>query len=450
VGPALLPDPGAAFDIACNVVACAVDLVQYVQMFGLLGRGRARAAIAAQQQPGKPEARVRPMIGARRSQMSLTGPVARLMETARRPFGDAVAMPPEVYTSLEFFESELRHIFRQEWMCVGRASALLAAGDFFTYELAGEPVLVIREQTGLVSAFSNVCRHRMSTLLHGVGRTRSIVCPYHGWTYNLDGSLRDAPMMKSTPGFCKSDYRLPRIRCEEWQGWIYISLDPNIEPIAKRLLPLEKLISPFGMEQYVECFHEMLVWNTNWKILAENFMESYHLPVCHWATVGRHSKLEEMNCPPGKAAFNYHWITKEASLAIGNAHPSNKRLEGSWRRTTALLAIYPSHLITLTPGYFWYLSLHPLGPGQVHISYGGGLSPEFMTDTRAEEYQSELKELLDRVNAEDRECTERVFRGTHAAHAVPGNLSYLERPIYDFAQYLAERVGGFEREFSSN
>ena len=372
--------------------------------------------------------------------MSSLDPVQRLLETARRPFEDAVAMPPEVYTSPAFLERELGAIFGREWMCVGRASALGAAGDYLTYELAGQPILVIRGRDGRLNAMANVCRHRMSTLLEGAGRVGSIVCPYHAWTYDLEGRLRGAAFMERTSGFRKEAYRLPPVRCEEWLGWIYVTLDADVPPVAERLAPLAAMIAPYGMEHYVECFHETLVWDTNWKVLAENFMESYHLPACHAATVGPHSKLAEMDCPPGLAAFNYHWITKEASLALGNAHPSNTRLDGHWRRTTALLAIYPSHLVTLTPGYFWYLSLHPKGTGQVQITYGGGLSPEFMADPAAEEHQWTLKGLLDAVNLEDKGCTERVYRGMNAASAHPGHLSYLERPIYDFAQYLAEKV----------
>ena len=357
-------------------------------------------------------------------------------------------MPPEVYTSAEFLARELKDVFGHEWICVGRASALGAPGDYLTYELAGQPILIVRGRDGVLNAMSNVCRHRMSTLLDGAGNIRSIVCPYHAWTYNLDGSLRGAPFMKQTTGFCKEDYRLQPIRCEEWLGWVYITMNLEVVSVAERLKPLEVMISHYGMERYVECFRETHVWDTNWKVLAENFMESYHLPVCHSATVGPHSRLEEMVCPPGLAAFNYHWITKEASLAIGNAHPDNTRLEGDWRKTTALLAIYPSHLITLTPGYFWYLSLHPKGTGQVHITYGGGLSPEFIADPKAEDDKVALKALLDAVNAEDRGCTEKVFRGLNASAAKPGHLSYLERPIYDFTQYLAERAGGLERQFS--
>jgi choline monooxygenase len=380
--------------------------------------------------------------------MSPSQPVAQLIEAASRPFEDARAMPPSVYTSPEFLAHELESIFSKEWICVGRASRLAKAGDYMTYDLAGQPVVILRDNEGQLRAFSNVCLHRMSTLCEGSGNKRTLVCPYHAWTYGLDGRLRGAPFMTETTGFCKEDYALPSIRCEEWLGWIYITLDNDRPSVATELQPLEDMIAQYEMANYVECFRETHVWDTNWKVLAENFMESYHLPVCHAATVGGHSKLEEMECPPGLAAFNYHWITKEASLAIGNAHPDNTRLEGRWRKTTALLAIYPSHLITLTPGYFWYLSLHPKGTGQVAMVFGGGLSPDFMVDPRAEEYVTTLKKLLDEVNVEDRGCTEKVFRGLSADAARPGHLSYLERPIYDFMNYIAGRVSNLDRPFS--
>jgi len=380
--------------------------------------------------------------------MSLAQPVEELLAAASRPLENARAMPPSVYTSTDFLQRELEAIFSKEWVCVGRASSLPNVGDYMTYDLAGQPVVVIRDREQQIRAFSNVCLHRMSTIVEGSGNKRVLVCPYHAWTYGLDGQLRGAPFMTETTGFCKENYRLPQIRCEEWLGWIYITLDKTPASVAQELREVEEMISQYEVQNYVECFRETHVWDTNWKVLAENFMESYHLPVCHAATVGGHSKLEEMDCPPGLRNFNYHWITKEASLAIGNAHPDNTRLEGRWRKTTALLTLYPSHLITLTPGYFWYLSLHPKGTGQVAMVFGGGLSPEFMGDPQAEEYISSLKTLLDEVNVEDRGCTEKVFRGLNADTAQPGHLSYLERPIYDFMQYIAERTAGFERSFA--
>jgi choline monooxygenase len=380
--------------------------------------------------------------------MTFAEPRAELLEVARRPFENARSMPPSVYTSKEFLAREIETIFSREWICVGRAGNLAKPGDYLTYELAGQPVVVLRDRDSKLRAFSNVCLHRMSILLEGSGNRRTIVCPYHAWTYGLDGRLIGAPLMTRTTGFCKEDYALPEIRCEEWLGWIYITLDKDRPSVKERLASLEAMIEPFQLENYVECFRETHVWNTNWKVLAENFMESYHLPVCHAKTVGGHSKLEEMECPPGLASFNYHWITKEASLPIGNAHPDNTRLEGRWRKTTALLALYPSHLITLTPGYFWYLSLHPKGTDRVHMIFGGGLSPEFMADPKAGEYVATLKRLLDEVNEEDRGCTEKVFRGLCADAAQAGHLSYLERPLYDFMHYIAERAIGFDRSES--
>ena len=371
---------------------------------------------------------------------AISDPVAELQAMAATPFSESVAMPKSIYTSEQFLQQELEHVFAEEWVCVGRASALAAPGDYITYELAGQPVMVVRDKAGQLRAQSNVCLHRMSTLLEGSGNTQSIVCPYHAWTYNLDGGLRGAPAMQENSGFCKKNYQLPQLHCEEWLGWIMISLSENPPSLHDSLSSVESLIGDFGMEEYQQLFHETHVWDTNWKVLAENFMESYHLPVCHRGTIGGLSKLEEMDCPPGEPAFNYHYILKDDSLKIAVAHPDNTRLKGDWRRTTILLSIYPSLLITLTPGYFWYLSLHPRGVGQVHITYGGGLSPDFINDPDANEHFKRTKALLDDVNVEDKGCTEKVYNGLCSPLAKAGHLSHLERPNYDFACYLADKV----------
>jgi len=379
--------------------------------------------------------------------LTINQPIRDLLASVAAPFERARAMPPSVYTSEEFLRSELADVFAREWLCVGRASALANPGDYLTFELAGEPILVLRDAGGRLRAMSNVCRHRMSTILEGSGNRRAIVCPYHGWSYNLDGSLRAAPAMERNAAFRRDDCRLPPIRCEEWLGWIMVTLDPDAQPVSARLAEARALIDDYQMENYVETFRETHLWDTNWKVLAENFMESYHLPVCHAGTIGGLSRLDEMVCPPGRRAFNYHTILKDDSLKIALAHPDNTRMSGDRRRTTFLLAVYPSLLATLTPGYFWYLSLHPRGPGRVDIVFGGGMSPEFAHSPEAQSHFAQLKMLLDKVNVEDRGCTEKVYRGLCARASEPGPLSHLERPNFDFAQYLAERTGGFERRF---
>lgn len=366
--------------------------------------------------------------------------VELLNQNVSQPFEQARAMPPSVYTSEEFLNRELSDIFSKDWFCVGRADALPNAGDFVTQDLAGQPIMVIRDKDGKLRAQSNVCLHRMSTLLHGRGNARSIVCPYHAWTYNLDGSLRGAPAMTLNEGFCKEHYKLPQVRCQEWLGWVFVSLNSEAPDVADQLSQVEEMIGDYDMANYQETFFESHVWDTNWKVLAENFMESYHLPVCHAGTVGAFSKLEEMDCPPGLPAFNYHTILKDDQLKIALAHPDNDRMEGERRRTTYLLAIYPSLLITLTPGYFWYLTLHPEGVGKVRINFGGGMSKEWMQDEEALKNLADLKTLLDDVNIEDRGCTEKVYNGICSHMAEPGHLSHLERPNYDFATYINARM----------
>jgi phenylpropionate dioxygenase-like ring-hydroxylating dioxygenase large terminal subunit len=379
--------------------------------------------------------------------MGIIQPVADLMANVSAPFAQARAMPPSVYVSPEFLKLELAHVFAREWICVGRADGLAKSGDYITFEVAGQPVFVIRGADGTLKAFSNVCLHRMSTLLEGAGNRSAITCPYHAWTYNLDGTLRGAPAMTLNECFRKGDYRLPEVRSAEWLGWVFVTLDQNIPPPNEGLAEVEELIGDFRMETYIETFREVHVWDTNWKVLAENFMESYHLPVCHAGTIGGLSKLEEMVCPPGRPAFNYHTILKDDRLKIALAHPSNTRLVGDRRRTTFLLAVYPSLLITLTPGYFWYLSLHPEGVDKVRMIFGGGMSPDFVHDPESQAHFAQLKALLDKVNIEDRGCTEKVFQGLSAEAATAGHLSHLERPNFEFAQYLAERTGGFSRQF---
>jgi phenylpropionate dioxygenase-like ring-hydroxylating dioxygenase large terminal subunit len=367
-------------------------------------------------------------------------PVEELRANVSQPFGQARAMPKSVYTSPDFAALEQEHIFAKDWLCAGRADTLKNPGDYLTMDIAGEPVIVLRDRDGTLRAMSNVCRHRMSTLLEGRGNTRAIVCPYHAWTYNLDGSLRGAPAMMHNEAFCKDKVNLPQVRCVDWLGWIMVTLTPDAPLPQDRLKGVEDLVGYLDMGSYVETFREEHHWDTNWKVLAENFMESYHLPVCHAGTIGGAVDLAQMTCPEGEPGFNYHWIVKNDTVKLSLAHPDNTTLVGDQRRITWLLAIYPSLMITLTPGYFWYLCLTPDGPGRVKILYGGGLHPDWMADPEAESHLATVKGLLDHVNDEDRGCTEKVYRGLCAQLSGPGHLSHLERPNFEFATYIASKM----------
>jgi phenylpropionate dioxygenase-like ring-hydroxylating dioxygenase large terminal subunit len=219
-----------------------------------------------------------------------------------------------------------------------------------------------------------------------------------------------------------------------------VSLNPDAPDPYEHLKDVENLVGYLDMASYRETFREEFRWATNWKVLAENFMESYHLPVCHSGTIGGSVDLMKMTCPKGSPAFNYHYIHKNDTIPLSLAHPDNTRLTGDQRRITWLLSIYPALLITLTPGYFWYLCLTPDGPGHVNVLYGGGMAADWCADPKSTDYLTTIKALLDDVNIEDKDCVEKVYAGIKAGLSAPGPLSHLERPNFEFAQYIASRI----------
>jgi phenylpropionate dioxygenase-like ring-hydroxylating dioxygenase large terminal subunit len=153
-----------------------------------------------------------------------------------RPWLEAENLPPEVYYSREIYDLEIERIFRREWLCVGRTEDIPRPGDFFTEEVAGQPVIVIRDNEHEVHALLNVCRHRGSPLvLEEKGCVKSIRCPYHGWMYGLDGTLRAAPEFKAVKDFHKRDYRLRSARVELWNEFVMINLDADATPFTGRL-----------------------------------------------------------------------------------------------------------------------------------------------------------------------------------------------------------------------
>ena len=374
-----------------------------------------------------------------RQDTSLT-PLDELRANVAVPFNKARAMPKSVDTSPEFLAFEQKNIFEKDWLSAGRADVLKVPGDYLTMTISGEPIIILRDNEGVLRGLSNVCRHRMSTLLEGAGNVRAIVCPYHAWTYNLDGRLRGAPAMGANESFCKEQIGLPQVRVEDWLGWIMVTLNPDAPSPHVQLKEVESLVGYLDMASCKETFRENFRWATNWKVLAENFMESYHLPVCHSGTIGGTVDLMKMTCPKGSLAFNYHYIIKNDTLPLTLAHPSNTALIGDQRRITWLLSIYPALLITLTPGYFWYLCLTPDGPGHVNVVYGGGMSGDWCADPAAADHLAAVKVLLDAVNVEDKACTEKVYQGLISGMSSPGPLSHLERPNFEFATYIASRM----------
>jgi choline monooxygenase len=367
-------------------------------------------------------------------------------QVAESDLDEAFTVPPAIYADPEIHALELERIFKSDWVCPGLAADIPNPGDYLTWNVAGQPIFVIRSRDGVVRAYANVCLHRMMTLLQGRGCAQRITCPYHGWTYDTEGRVIGAGHMRGRdPEFDKKGYRLPEVRCEIWHGWIYLSLNPAAQPVAELLAELEPEVARYKPDGYVSVEQQDHVWNTNWKLLTENFMESYHLPVAHRETVGAWCPIEETKFPE-KVYDNFSWQTfeKDETAKYGRAHKDNHHLEGRWRYTSLMPTVFPSHMYVLAPDHLWYLSLMPKGMGQVQVRFGLAVAPEVIAALRdgLAAWKAEVITFFDKVNAEDRFVVEGIHTGSASPLARSGPFSWMEREIHDFSKYLHRKLNG--------
>jgi choline monooxygenase len=365
-----------------------------------------------------------------------------LSERASCPLDQAMSSPPSLYTDPAILDMEISSIFEQDWHCPGLAADIPEPGDYVTFSIGDQQVFSMRQKDGSIRSFSNVCRHRMMQLLEGRGNTKLVVCPYHAWTYSQDGSLRGAPHMDRSQSFDRKAFCLPEIRTELWNGWIYITLNNDAPSVAEQLAPMNDLVARYRMDRYVPCETQDHVWQTNWKLLTENFMEGYHLPVAHRGTLGGWIGLDDTRFPAEVSPhFTWQTFTKDETATYGRAPGTNDYLTDEWRYTSIMPTVFPAHMYVLAPDHVWYLSLRPRGVGEVMVRFGVALAPE-----RLEAFpnkQAALKDLItffDHVNEEDRFVVEGIFKGAHGKLAQAGPLSWLEREIHDFQKYLAGRL----------
>ena len=367
-----------------------------------------------------------------------------LAANGARSFNDGRSLPPAMYHSREILATEIEQIFRQEWMVIGRSNEIPDPGDYLTFEIAGEPVMAIRQNDGELRAFANACLHRCTTLLAGTGNVGRIVCPYHAWTYERDGKLIGTRYMDETPGFSVDGRQLTEIRLEVWEGFIYASLDADIDPIAGRLAGLKDVIGRYRMADYQPVIYEQEVWNCNWKSLVENYMDAYHVFKVHADTFEKYgSSAEHTTLFPGDDAATWHYVETDANSGTGIAHPDNTWLDGDYRHRIMLVYVFPTHTIQLQPDMLWYLSIQPFGVDQLKVRWAVSVPAEILaTVDDRDAHVAEIRELLTAVNAEDHTILQRVHQGLKLSIAQQGPLSHLERNVYEFGRYLARRLTG--------
>lgn len=198
---------------------------------------------------------------------------------------EVFALPPECFTSEEFFQFELNAVWKKQWFCVGRATDIPNAGDFFTFDVGNDALFAIRTREGGINVLSNVCRHRNMLLLEGAGNVRRISCPLHAWVYNMEGELVSAPGLTDTgASFDPKSVCLPKIRAEVWEGFIFINYDAMAPALHTRLGNLGKQLANYRMSELKSSEPlKMEGFDWNWKIFND---ECYHCSFLHASSWG--------------------------------------------------------------------------------------------------------------------------------------------------------------------
>jgi len=367
-----------------------------------------------------------------------------LKRNADLPDELAEATPPQIYTSPEFLELELDEIFNQEWFCVGRIDDFQNPGNYVTAKIGRDPVIVLRDREGILRAMSNICRHRMSTLLEGSGNISGrITCPYHAWTYNLDGQLIGAAHMRDN--FDKSEVCLPQFPVEVWNGWVYVSLDPNARSLAERLTPLTERLKNYQVSSYETLFRAEEIWDTNWKILVQNFTEGYHLFVAHAKTIEPAMPTRLANAMHGGEAYSLYEqgrIPGASYERSSDMKVDNPNLTDDEKLKAVLFAVFPCHVVSVVAERTFWLSLQPVGTDKVKVTWGADVYPGSVPEdpeARAA-YAAELKAGFDEINEEDKPIIGGIAQNAAALAASPGRLSPKERSVWYFQQYLARML----------
>ena len=355
-----------------------------------------------------------------------------LLETAALPQEKALTLPGAAYTDPAFFGEECETILARGWHCLGRCDEIPKPGDYFTADLLGEPLLIVRGDDGVIRVLSNLCRHRAMPLAEGRGTAEKFVCSYHAWSYSRDGALRSAARMKSTAldrGAC----RLPQFRSEEWRGFLYASLDDDAPYLAPTLCGLEPIVEPYHPQDFRVAHVAEEIWHCNWKCLVENFMEGYHLSVVHPVTLHGYTPTAlSRKFEDGAGFTGYHANYPQAIPARGAGHSD---LTDEQRHRSSLFCVYPCQVVSQAANLLVSLCLFPLTAGSVRVKWTLSV---WEHELDADAVASRVS-LWEEVNREDREKLERLQPGLNARRADPGPLApaNYEGTIHDFHRYLA-------------
>jgi len=359
----------------------------------------------------------------------------------------AETLPPACYTSEEFFEFEKEALFNREWLCVGRVDWVKESGDFFTATHIGEPLIITRTRTGEIKALSAVCQHRAMLVAEGRGNTKAFVCPYHHWTYALDGRLMAAPAMGETCGFSRDDIRLPEIKTEVWEGFVFVNFDADAAPLAPRLTTVSEALANYDLanaEGAVPDAPMSFPWN--WKVMMENNNDGYHANKLHKGPLHDFIPSELATFPDmpegsaGYLRFN-GTLHKDAAFNILQKAvlPVFPKLTDAERNRALFANIPPTLSLVVTADMVIYLILHAESANMHSMTIGWLVAPGAMSEPLFQERLNMNMQSAMEITEQDLHVDRLVQVGLKSRFAVRGRYSWQERAQSDLNQWLVSR-----------
>jgi glycine betaine catabolism A len=352
-----------------------------------------------------------------------------------------MSLPAEAYADASVLRWEMEHFFDGSWVCVGRSEDLRNAGDRRAVSLGHERALLVRDESGKLRAFYNVCRHRGHELME-VGETASgrfVRCPYHAWCYGLDGELRGAPSFGKLDGFDKADYPLVPVRIAEWQGWVFANASGDAVPFEEHVGNLGDMIGNHGSGELVTAARQDYEVEANWKILVENYHECYHCSVIH---------PELCKVSPPKSGEDHEsrgaWVggsmeleehADTMSLTGKSNVPRLPHLAEGQEREVYYYQIFPNLLISPHPDYVMTHRLTPVAPDRTHVECEWLFSREALASEGFDpSYATEFWHI---TNGQDWRACEAVQRGASSRGYRQGPLSPEESTVGRFVAMVA-------------
>ncbi len=329
------------------------------------------------------------------------------------PLEMAYTIPAAWYVDERIARMEREQVFGGNWIAVGRTDQVAALGEFFTFDLAGEPLIVVRGTDNQLRAFYNVCRHHAAAVATApCGIAQHLRCPYHGWTYGLDGSLKGAPEFAGVCNFDRAGNGLVPVSVAVWENLIFVNLSGQPPTLESYLGDLPGRIAPLSISKLGFFARKSYTLACNWKVYVDNYLDGgYHVPHLH---KGLNSVLEytEYTIENGE-----HYALQSSPLV------SSKDLSVAHTRTgdrAYYYWLYPNFMINIYEGVMDTNLVLPLGQDRCLVIFDfffGDTSPE------REQYNRESVEVSDRVQAEDVDICESVQRGLHSRAYGAGRLS---------------------------